>query len=155
MEAQLLTIFVGIVAFIVSRLTKKRPRLTQLLSICLSTISVTALIYPFGAADVQYLFQLPLWLTLFSGFLAGLMLSLAHRTQFFTRSGFRYSATILLALIHAFIIVAVILGLKQVSNPTWLFNPSWTAFALPVLLISFLKFFGFALLERLASRGGN
>lgn len=153
MEAQLLFILVGIAAYITGRLTQNRPGRFQFIVMVLCTTTVSAVLFPFGVTAVPDIFILPLWLSLFSGCLAGLMLALAYRIHFFTQSGFRYSATILLSMIHAVVIISIILGVNRVFTPDWLLNQSWTAVGLPVLLISFLQFFGFALLERMAPIG--
>lgn len=149
MEAQLLFILPGIIVFIICRLMNKKPYTHQLLFVTIATLFVSGLLYFFKVAVIRGVFSLPLWIVLLSGVMAGLMLTVAHRARFFTESGMRYSATILLSVVHAALMSALILLMQKVTETEWLYNPALAAYALPLLLISFMQFFGFALLERL------
>ena len=91
-------------------------------------------------------FFFPGWMIVVFGLLAGGMIFWAHERRFFTESGLRYSATILLGIVHS----CLLLGLNWLVAPEFIrTQPSFLmSEGLTLLLLSFLFFFGFAFPER-------
>jgi hypothetical protein len=145
MEAALLFFPAGLIVNLVIRLIKKWPTGLRLTAVFFSSVLSCGICWTFGATRLPGFF-FPDWMIVVFGLFAGGMIFWAHEKRFFTESGLRYSATILLAVIHSGLLFGINWLVSSAfirSQPSFLISEGLT-----LLLLGFLFFFGFAFPER-------
>lgn len=152
MESIFLYIFMGASFYLVHRLSRKSRQTFQLLAF-LETGFITGLILGF-ITDFPLTPQIRLpWLALaIIGLLAGSILYVAEKIDFFTSSGIQYFSTFIPGLIHAVISYFFMKLYLIISSVGATGTQPVTLHPLIFLLLSFVIFFGYTLPQRLFKR---
>ncbi|NQT24256.1 hypothetical protein HQ585_02765 [candidate division KSB1 bacterium] len=145
MDASLFNIGIGLAVYAAHRFTGSlNPGLRLILFILTGMIAATlSQIIGWSHMDPAMIF--PVWIALLAGGLTGALLYWAQAKQLFTQSNMKYSATILLAIVHSLLAFGLFNLLSFVLNVQLILTDQSIYVMLPLILYSFVSILGFSL----------
>lgn len=149
MDASLLNIGIGAIIYIAHRSTTSLQSQWRLLLFVLAGMGTAVFFQAIGFCDFGPALFFPIWIACIAGGLTGALLYGAQSIRLFTHSSMKYSATILVAIVHTFILLGLMAVAEFLLDENLILADQTILALLPLILYSFVSILGFSLPLRL------